>query len=407
MKVPMLVAINKIDKPDADIERVKRELAEYDLVPEEWGGKTVMVGVSAKDGAGIEDLLEVVLLSTDLRDLKANYEVPAVGVVVESHLQPGIGPVATVLVQNGVMKVGDYVSIGEVTGKVRTLTDHRGKRISLAGPSMPVAISGLSNPPHFGDQLAVFTTEKDSKEAARQFSRSQTAKRATSALSSSALQATQKEGQKNILHLILKADTNGSLEAVLDTLRTMRNDDVEVRVVSEGVGDVSEGDITMAVTSKALVIGFNVRLPAAVKTQADREKIPVTLYSVVYELFDAIREVLADLMPFVTVEKELGQLEILARFRDNKKHVVVGGQVDSGTMSGKQLARVMRKKVVLAEGTVVTVRRGKDEVRTVPTGSQCGVELKLTMTPDIETDIEVGDRIVTFAQEQQKKELGL
>lgn len=404
MKVPVMVAINKIDKPEADIERVKGELSEYDLVPEEWGGKTVVVPVSAVQKTGIDDLLEVILLSTDLRDLKANFDVPAVGVVIESHLQPGIGPVATILVQNGTVKVGDYVALGEVTGKVRTLTDHRGKRLSQAGPSTPVEISGLSAVPNFGEQLAVFATEKDAKESSRQFSRGQTAKRATSALSASAHNATQKEGQKNILHLIVKADTNGSLEAIRDTLRTMKNEDVEVRVISDGVGDISENDISMAVASKAIVVGFQVRLPAVVKTLADREKVAVSLYSVVYELFDAIREVLTDLMPFVTVERTLGKLTILARFRDNRKNIVVGGTVEEGVLAGKQLVRILRGKEVLAEGSIVVVRRGKDEVKSVSTGSQCGVELQLSGNA---ADVAEKDTVLTYEQTQEKKPLGL
>ncbi|MEI6477853.1 MAG: translation initiation factor IF-2 [bacterium] len=404
MKVPLMVAINKIDKPDADIERVKGELAEHDLVPEEWGGKTVVVPISAAKDTGIDDLLEVVLLSTDLRDLKANFKAPAVGVVIESHLQPGIGPVATLLIQNGTLRTGDYVALGEVTGKVRTLTDHRGKRLQAAGPSTPVEISGLSAVPNFGEQLAVFSTEKDSKESARQFSRGITAKRAISALSASAAQGTQKEGQKNILNLIVKADTNGSLEAIRDTLRTMKNDDVEVRVVSDGVGDISEGDVTTAVASRAIIVGFQVRLPAVIKLLADREHIPVTLYSVVYELFDSIREVLTGLMPMITIEKTLGTLKVLARFRDNRKNVVLGGSVESGSLSPKQLARVVRGKEVVSEGKVETVRRGKDEVRSVQAGSQCGIELTLAKS---ELEVAVNDEVVTFIREEERKSLGL
>lgn len=404
MKVPVIVAINKIDKQDADIERVKSELSEYDLVPEEWGGKTVVIPVSATQGTGIPELIEVILLSTDLRDLKANFEVPAIGVIIESHLQPGIGPVATLLIQNGILKVGDFVSIGEVSGRVRTLTDHKGKRLTVAGPSTPVEISGLSAVPQFGEQLAVFESEKDSKDSSRQFVRSGTAKRAAASLSLNAHQATQKEGRKNVLYLILKADTKGSLEAVRDTLGTMKNEDVEVRIVSDGVGDISEGDITMAKTSKSLVVGFQVRIPASVKALADKEKVAVSLYSVVYELFDAVRSVLADLMPMVTIEKTVGELKILARFRDNRKNIVLGGSVEEGVMTPKALARIMHGKEVVAEGKVITVRRGHDEVRQVATGSECGMELAMG---DGGEKTQVGDRVVTYVTEQVQKALGL
>lgn len=403
MKVPVMVAINKIDKPEADIERVKGELTEYDLTPEEWGGQTVVMPVSAKTGVGIESLLEVVLLSSDIRNLKANPSSPAVGVVVESHLQPGIGPVATLLVQNGTLRVGDYLAIGDVSGRVRTLTDYRGRKIESAGPSTPVEISGLSGQPRFGEQLVVVESDREGRDSARQYVRAGTAKRATSALGQSASNATRKEGKKSILNLILKADTNGSLEAIKDTLATMRNDDVEVRVVGEGVGEVAESDISLAQTAKALVIGFQVRLPATVKTLADREKVSVSLYSVVYELFDAIREVLRELMPIVTAERLTGNLRILARFRDNRKNAVVGGVVEEGQATPKTLFKALRNKDEVARGTVVLVRRGRDEIKTVKTGSECGMELTGT---DLE-NIQVNDRIQMYKEEQEKKPLGL
>lgn len=404
MSVPIMVALNKIDKADADIDRVKTQLSEYNLVPEDWGGKTITVPISAAQGQGVDDLLDLILLSTDLRDLKANYDVPAVGVVIESDLRPGIGPVATVLIQNGLIKLGDYVTMGDVTGRVRTLTDHKGKRVHEGTPSMPVEISGLSAVPQFGEQLAVFATEKDAKEAARKFQRNQTAKRASQASASSLQVTAQKEGMKNILNVVIKADTKGSLEAIRDTLTSLKNDDVEVRMVSDGVGDISEGDITMAKTAKALVLGFHTRISAAVKTLADREKVTVSLYSVVYELFDAIRTVLADLMPVETVERQIGKLKILARFRDNRKHIVVGGQVQEGIMQAGQKARILRGENTIAEGTLVTLRQGREEVKTIKTGSECGLELNLGEGAD---QVKQGDIVYLYALEEQKKSLGL
>lgn len=403
MSVPILVAINKVDKPDADIDRVKAQLSEYNLTPEDWGGKTVTVGVSAVTGAGIEELLDLILLSTDLRELKANPEVPAVGVVVESNIKPGIGPVATALIQNGTLHVGDFVAMGEVSGRVRTLTDHRGKRVEQAGPSTPIELSGLSAVPHFGEQLVAFATEKEAKEAARTFLRSQSAKRAAG--QGGGIQASgQREGQKTILNLVVKADAKGSLEAIRDAFAVMKNDDVEVRIISDGIGDISEGDITMAATAKAPVIGFHVRIPAVVKQLADREKVTVSLFSVIYELFDAIREALASLMPDITVERELAKLQILARFRDNRKRVVVGGRVEDGTLLPKQRVKVLRGNEAIAEGKLVTLRRGKDEVKQVPAGSECGVELELTGDTE---GIKEGDALVFYELENQKKALGL
>ncbi len=403
MNVPILIALNKIDKQDADIDKVKGQLAEYNLVPEDWGGKTITVPVSAVSSEGLEELLEMILLSTDIRELKANAEVPAVGVVVESKLKPGIGPVATVLVQNGTLRTGDFVAMGDVSGRVRTLTDHRGKRVTEAPPSTPIEVSGLSGVPQFGEQMAVFSVEKESKDAARNFLRAQTAKRAAG--QGLAIQAAgQKEGQKTILTLVVKADAKGSLEAIHDAVSVMKNEDVEVRVVSDGIGDISEGDVTMASTAKAPVIGFHVRIPAVVKQLADREKVNVSLFSVIYELFDAIRGALAALMPDITVEHELAKLQILARFRDNRKRVVVGGRVEDGTLLPKQKVKVVRGSEILATGRLVTLRRGKDEVRQVAAGSECGVEL------DLEGDVEgikAGDTLVFFELEQQKKPLGL
>jgi translation initiation factor IF-2 len=403
MSVPIMVAINKIDKPDADIDRVKTQLAEHNLVPEDWGGKTVVVPVSATTGTGLEDLLDLILLSTDIRELRANPDVPAVGVVVESKLKPGVGPVATVLIQNGTLATGDYVAMGDISGRVRTLTDHRGKRIDQAGPSTPVEVSGLSGVPQFGEQIAVFSSERDAKESARTFLRSQSAKRAAG--QGSGIQAAgQKEGQKTILTLVIKADAKGSLEAIHDALSVMKNEDVEVRVVADGIGDISEGDITMATTAKAPVIGFHVRIPAAVKQLADREKVNVSLFSVIYELFDAIRHTLAELMPEITVENELAKLQVLARFRDNRKRIVLGGRVEDGTLLPKQLVKVMRGNEAIAIGKTITLRRGKDEVKQVPAGSECGVELDLTGDTE---GIKPGDTLVFYELEKQRKPLGL
>jgi translation initiation factor IF-2 len=404
MQVPVLVAINKVDKPDADLDKVKGQLAEHDLTPEDWGGKTITVPVSALQGKGIDELLDMILLSTDLRELKANYEVPAVGVVVESNLKPGIGPVATVLIQNGVAKVGDFIAIGSVSGRIRTLTDYRGKKIVLATPSMPVALSGLSGLPNFGEQFAVFPTEKEARESARNFLRTQSAKRASGSGSNALHVTAQKEGDKSIMNVVVKADAIGSLEAIRSGLQQLKNDYVEVRIIGDGVGDISEGDITRAQTGSALVLGFHVRVPAAVKTLADREKVTVSLYSVVYELFDAIRAALNELMPYEEIEVPVGTLKILARFRDNRKNVVLGGRVEEGLMEPKRQARVVRGEKEVAIGKVVGVRRGRDEVRSVGTGSECGLELELSSGA---ADVKVNDVVMSYRIEQQRIPLGL
>lgn len=404
LQMPVLVAINKIDKPDADLDKVKGQLAEYDLTPEDWGGKTTVVPVSALKGDGIDDLLEMILLSTDLRDLKASYDVPAIGVVVESQVRPGIGATATILIQNGVAKVGDYIAIGGVSGRIRTMTDHRGKKIAQAGPSSPVVISGLSGLPNFGEQFAVALTEKEARESARQFLRGQSAKRAAG--TSHNLQANaQEEAGRRIMNLVVKADTIGSLEAIRTGLASMRNSHVEVRIIADGVGDISEGDVTMAQTGKGVVLGFQVKVATPVKTVADREKVVISMHSVIYELFDDIRTALAELMPMEAVEHTVGQLKILARFRDNRRNVVIGGMVEQGLMELKREFRVLRGEKEIASGKVVGVRRGREMVKSVPTGSECGLELIVNQGDS--ADISINDQVVLFKVEQQKMPLGL
>jgi translation initiation factor IF-2 len=403
MTVPILVAINKIDKPDADLDRVKGQLAEHGLTPEDWGGATVAVPVSATTGAGIEDLLELILLATDIQELQANADVPATGVVVESKLKIGVGPVATTLIQNGTLHMGDFVAMGDISGRVRSLIDHRGKRVVEAGPSTPIEISGLSGIPQFGEQLVVFESEREAKESARTFLRRQSAKRATA--QSAGLQANaQKEGSKTILTLVVKADTKGSLEAIRDALSLMKNEDVEVRMVSDGIGDISEGDITMGSTAHATVIGFGVRVSSAVKQLADREKVSVALFSVIYELFEEVRTALAALMPEISTEYPLAKLQVLARFRDNRKRVVLGGRVEDGTLLPKQQVRIEKGSATVATGKLVTLRRGKDEVRQVLAGSECGAELDLT--GELES-IAPGMTLVAFETRLERKPLGI
>jgi translation initiation factor IF-2 len=404
MNVPIVVAINKIDKPDADPERVKRELSEYNLLPEEWGGNTVVVPISAKEGTGIPELLEMVTLITDMKDLKANPNAPAVGVVIESHMEMGIGPVATVLIQNGTLHLGDYIAVGGVSGKVRTMTDYRGKRVEFATPATPVEISGLSAVPNFGEQIIGCENEHEARDTANQFLRSATAKRATASHANGTGLVSQKEGSRTILNVVIKADTNGSLEAIRNGLLTLRNEDVEVRIVSEGVGDISENDVTMASTSKGSVIGFQVRLPASVKSLADREKVPVSLHSIIYELFETIREALAALMPMIEVEKVLGSMKVLARFRDNRKHPVLGGLVQEGIMQNGAKIRIERNGHPIAHGVIIALRHGKDEMKQIKSGSECGMEITLSSQEEEPAEKDI---VVCYTVEEQRKALNL
>lgn len=396
--VQIVVAINKIDKEGADVNRVKSELAELGLMAEDWGGETVMAEISAKEKTGIEQLLDVVLLVVDLQELKARVDGPADGVIIESHLDTGRGPVATVLIQSGTLHVGDVIVAGSTYAKVRNLDDYRGKRIKQATPGMPAVVSGFKAVPDFGHMFIQVADEKTAKEQAA------AARRHTSIKSmmikkigveelTSAITA----GETDELNVVVKADVQGSLESLLESLAVLRNSEVGVKVVSSGVGDISESDVATANAAGALVLGFNVSTSSAVKQLANREKVTIQLYRVIYELLDDLRNLLSQMLKPETVETDIAKLKVLGVFKTTKTAVICGGEVIEGKLINNLELRIVRGKEVIGKGTITNLQKDKQEAKEVVVGEQCGMSVATT------TPIEVDDVLEFYTSEERAR----
>ncbi len=378
--VPIIVAITKMDQPGANPDRIKQQLAELELVPEDWGGKTPIVPVSAKRKEGIDVLLEMILLVSDLRELKAHATGKAAGVVVESHLQAGKGPVATILIQNGTLHIGDNVTIGTTFGKLRSIESFLGKRVDYAGPSTPVVISGLKNVPQFGEQMVVTDTEKEAKESAERYSR-EGQKGKVHSLHHSSLEetVTDESIEQKQLPLIVKADVKGSLEAVTKVLEDLGNQEVSVKIAHEGVGPINESDVTMARATKSSILAFRVPVVTAIRSLAEQEKVIISYYEVIYDLVEDAQKALTKLLPPENVEVIDASAKVIALFRGNKKNQVVGVQIDEGTIKKGATFRIMRGKESVGEGIVLNLRRGKEEVKELEPGQQAGVSIPGTL----------------------------
>ncbi|OGD56383.1 translation initiation factor IF-2 [Candidatus Berkelbacteria bacterium RBG_13_40_8] len=393
-KVPIVVAINKIDLPDADVDKVKRQLADQGLNPEEWGGDTAMVAISAKQNQNIDALLEMILLVSDLRGLKADSSLAANGVVIESHMQAGMGPVATVLVQEGTLKINDPMVIGQTYGKVRIMENYLGKKITDAGPSTPVRIAGLQEVPNFGDRVLVVSSEKEAKD----LTAVKTIKRKV--LSITEFSQDIKEGKIKELKLILKADVAGSLEAIKKSLNDLETPEVKINVIHEGVGDISETDINMALASQALVIGFRVKADADVMNLARRENVKIQIYDIIYQLIDDLTAALSGLLAPEIVETELGRLSILAVFKVTKKEQIVGGRVTTGKIENGTEVRIVRDKDTIGEGKIVSLQQNKKDVSECAENFECGLKL------ETQTKIKVGDSLECYKKEERTRKLG-
>jgi translation initiation factor IF-2 len=399
--VKLVIAINKTDKEGADTNRVKQELAQIGLNPEEWGGETVMVEISARTGANIEQLLDMVLLVADLEDLRARHEGPAEGVIIESHLDTGRGPVATVLVQQGRLATGDAIVAGDTYAKVRSLDDYRGKRIKEAFPGMPVVVTGFRAVPAFGNNFYAASDEKAARDKATASKRSYQVKSLMKVkkIGLEELQGAITAGQVKELNVIIKADVQGSLESLLESLENLRNDEVAVKVVSSAVGDISESDVTTAKTSGALMIGFNVGISSAVKQLANREQVKVQVYKVIYELLDDLRELLESMLEPETLENTIGTLEILGVFKTTKTAVICGGLVKSGKVEQKALVRILDGKEAIGTGTLTNLQRDKQDAKEVFEGEQCGLSVATT------TPIVVGNTLEFYTTETRARHL--
>ncbi|MCK5877697.1 MAG: translation initiation factor IF-2 [Candidatus Marithrix sp.] len=392
--VPLIVALNKIDKTEADQDRVKQELVAKEVIPEDWGGDTMFVPVSAKSGAGIDELLDAILLQSEMLELTTVAEGAATGVIVESRLDKGRGTVATVLVQGGILKKGDILLAGREFGRVRALLDENGRLINEAGPSIPVEVLGLSGVPNAGDEVVVVPSERKAREIAlfRQgkyrdvrLSRQQAAKLENMF---SQMQA----GQVSILKIVLKADVHGSVEALSESLTKMSTDEVKVNIVSSGVGGITESDANLAVASGAIIIGFNVRANLSAKQLIQEEGIDLHYYSVIYEAIDEVKKALSGMLAPEEVETIIGLAEVRQVFRSPKFGLVAGCMVSDGIIKRSSPIRVLRDNVVIFEGELDSLRRFKEDVQEVKHGMECGVGVKNYSDVKIDDQIEIFER---------------
>ena len=399
--VPVVVAINKMDKEDADPDRIKNDLAARDVIPEEWGGDTMFVPVSAKAGTGIEELLEAVLLHAEVLALKAQPSAPGRGVVVESRLDKGRGPVATVLVQNGTLRQGDVVLAGVNYGRVRAMLDENGQPIKEAGPSIPVEILGLDGTPDAGDELNVVVDEKKAREVAlfRQgkFREIKLARQHSAKLEN--MFESMGQDEKKTLNIVLKADVRGSLEALQGSLVDLGNDEVQVKIVSGGVGGITETDANLALASNAVIFGFNVRADATARKIVESEGLDLRYYSVIYEIIDDVKKALSGMLGSDVREQILGVAEVRDVFRSPKFGAVAGCMVIEGTVYRNRPIRVLREDVVIYEGELESLRRFKDDVGEVRNGMECGIGVKNY------NDVRPGDRIEVFERVQVQRSL--
>jgi translation initiation factor IF-2 len=397
--VPIIVAINKIDKPEANPERVKRELADLSLVPEEWGGQTVMVEVSAKKRQRLDLLLEMILLVTDIGELKATPKRAALGTVLEAELDRGRGPVATVLVQNGTLHVGDTVIAGSVVGKVRALINDRGRAVKTAGPSTPVEVLGLAALPQPGDTLQAIADAAKARQVAL-FRQTQAKEKALGAKASrltlESLKRQIADGEVKELPIIIKADVQGSAEVLADTLTKLSDDKVKIRIIHAGVGSINESDVLLASASNAIVIGFSVRPDRNASDVAEREKVDIRLHSIIYNVIDEMKKAMAGLLEPTMKEIRVGLAEVRNTFRVPKVGTVAGCMVTEGRVAraGEAQARLLRDHVVVFEGKIASLRRFKDDVSEVKAGFECGISLERF------NDIKVGDFIEVFSVER-------
>src|SRR5690606_27606481 len=393
--VPIIVAVNKMDRPGANLDRVKQQLAEHDLVPEDWGGDTIVVPVVALKGEGIDDLLEMILLVAELRELKANPDRPGQATVIESELDKGKGPVATILVKNGSVRVGDAVVVGPIAGRVRALIDEMGRSVKVAGPSMPVQVLGLSDVPQAGDLLEVVADERTAREiaAARQQENRTEAQRANR-LRLAELFSRVQEGEVKDLNIVVKADVQGSVEALRHSLEKLSDDRVRVNVIHGAAGGITESDINLAAVSNAIVIGFNVRPEPSARNLAEREGVDIRLYRVIYDAIQDVQNAMQGLLEPTYQEVVLGRAEVRATFRIPGVGTVAGCYVTEGKIVRSAEARVLRDNVVIYEGRLASLKRFKDDVREVAEGYECGIGIERF------NDIKEGDIIEVFEMQE-------
>lgn len=400
-EVPLIVAINKIDKPEANADKIKQELTNYGLVSEDWGGDTIMVPVSAKSGTGIDELLEMILLVAEVEELKANPNRNGRGKVIESKLDKGRGPVATLLVQNGTLHVGDFLIVGTTQGRIRAMFDYRGKALKAANPSMPVEILGLNEVPEAGDDFIAVENERLAKQVAekRQKEKHQQEIARNMKVSLEDIFAQIQEGEIKELNIVLKADVQGSIEALRQSLEKVGTNEVRVNIIHTAVGGIKETDVMLAAASNAIIIGFNVRPDTNAKKMAEKENVDINTYRIIYEAIEDVKAALSGLLAPELKEVELGQAEVRETFKVPKVGVVAGCYVTEGKITRHAKVRVLRDSVVIHDGELASLKRFKDDVKEVAFGYECGIGLERF------NDIKEGDILEAYTFEEVKREL--
>ncbi len=398
-QVPIIVAINKMDKPTANPDKIKEQLTKYDLIPEEWGGDTIICPISAKTGQGLDELLEMVNLTAEMQELKANPNRRGKGTVIEARLDKTRGPIATLLVQNGTLKQGDIIIAGTAVGRVRVMTNDKGRTVKTAGPSQPVEITGLADVPTPGDEFDAVTDERMARELVEQ--RRQAEKDALAKLTTKVtldnLFAKMQEGEMKQLNLVVKADVQGSAEAVKASLEKISNDEVRVRVIHAGVGAINETDILLASTSGAIVVGFNVRADAAAQASAQRAKVDMRFYRVIYDAIDEIEAAMKGMLAPKFQEVIIGHAEVRQTYKVSAIGTIAGCMVKDGKVSRDAKVRVLRDNIVIHEGEVGSLQRFKDAAKEVTAGFECGMSIAKF------NDIKEGDIFECFVMEEIKQ----
>jgi translation initiation factor IF-2 len=391
--VPIVVAVNKIDKPEADPDRVRTELSKHDVIPEEWGGETIFVNVSARTGAGIDNLLDSILLQAEILELRAPVDGLASGIVIESSVEKGRGAVATVLVKKGTLKMGDPILAGSEFGRVRAMFDETGTAVQTAGPSMPVVVLGLANPPNAGDDLLVLESERKAREVAlyRQ-SKSRDTKLARQAPRAEDVFSQMGEAKAGVVAVLIKADVQGSAEALRESLDKLSTPEVQVRVLGSALGGITVSDVQLAAASKALIIGFNVRADAGARDAIKEQGVEVRYYSIIYEVIDDVRQMMSGMLKPEIKETIVGIAQVREVFRSSKFGVVAGCLVTEGLVKRNNPIRVLRDNVVIFEGALESLRRFKDEAGEVRAGTECGIGVKNYQ------DVRVGDQIECYSR---------
>ncbi|MBE6957819.1 MAG: translation initiation factor IF-2 [Ruminococcaceae bacterium] len=398
-EVPIIVAINKMDKPTANPDKIKEQLTKYDLIPEEWGGDTVIVPISAKTGYGLDDLLEMVILTAEVQELKANPNRRAKGTVIEARLDKNRGPVATLLVQNGTLNQGDIVIAGTAVGRVRVMTNDKGRTVKSAGPSVPVEITGLAEVPAPGDEFNAVADERMARELVEQRKQAQkdAAANAMSKVTLDNLFARMQEGQMKELPLIVKADVQGSAEALKASLEKISNEEVRVKVIHTGVGAINESDILLATTAGAIIVGFNVRLDAGAQASAQRSEVDMRFYRVIYDAIDEIEAAMKGMLAPKFEEVIIGHAEVRQTYKVSAIGTVCGCMVKDGKITRDAQVRVLRDNIVIHEGSVGSLQRFKDAVKEVAAGYECGMSIEKF------NDLKEGDVFECFAMQEIKQ----